>query len=500
MDKEKDKKDINLMPEDLRSKEAGLLSKGKNKNDFDFDIVSPKESAIKKESVAVGFSLVDKLKNIFNPPARFGQTEHHMDKPEEKKILDNKAKIEENKKPQPSSADLAMHLPNNEKNSQAVHFTVNYTKDSLANVKEAQPKISQHDKSEHKDGSTWLDKLKKIFQKKSGQHKIPKVELVPPRPIMPRELPDVTVPIKNDKGLVDIWDEKNIKGISSLSPKNNEEPKIQLNNIDKNILATPKDVKPVDEGKGTGFYIPATSENNKSKTKVSEKKDAPDEFRSFEESKFHKPSSRARAKLLDEGGGVDLIPDAAKVRSWRQIIRLLITTVFSFLLVLAIFYGFLFYQGKKIEEQKAAEDAQITNLERQIVDYQELNKQITKLGREIKNIHQLLSLHFYWTNFFQLLEKYTIEGVHYSGMTAGNGGAMTLEAQATDFETMAKQIKILQQTEAQEFVSSISVSTAEYNKTTNEVTFNITIILNTSLFLYNENYLYEMSTLDLYTE
>ena len=186
-----------------------------------------------------------------------------------------------------------------------------------------------------------------------------------------------------------------------------------------------------------------------------------------------------------------MIPDAAKIRSWKQISKLLLITVFSFLLVIVIFYGFLFYQGKNLEGQKAEEDAQITNLERQIVDYQDLNNQISQLGDEIKNLHQLLSLHFYWTNFFQLLEKYTIDGVYYSGMTAGNGGAMTLEAKATSFETLAQQIKILQQEETQEFVTSIKVSSADYDQEEDEVSFNINIVLNPSLFLYNQKYLYE---------
>jgi hypothetical protein len=130
-------------------------------------------------------------------------------------------------------------------------------------------------------------------------------------------------------------------------------------------------------------------------------------------------------------------------------------------------------------------------LEEQIIDYKNLNDNITLLGDQIKSIHKLLSFHIYWTNFFQLLEKYTIEDVYYANITAGNGGALTLEATATNFEALARQIKILEQEDAQEFVTSVDVASAEYNEITG-VTFSMTLVLNKSLFVYNENYIYEM--------
>lgn len=497
------------MPEDLRSKESGVLSKMKSKYDFDFDFVSPDDSSIKKSSSKSSFSFFDKIKKIFNKSASFSQEKtDDKDLKKSKKPTDNQQdKIVGDYSPQKHKTASVMHMPEKEESSS--HYSVDY-KNKFSDIKqpeleyEYKPVSSQgFTSTEHKDdlveeeGESWWDKIKAWFKFEKKEKAAPKMELVPPKPVMPKsdigKVEDKPVSDKKNQ-LEDILDEKNIPQLKNVSnnfgqdfaktPEPKQEmptpPKPEVTNMEK-----------VEDKKVSDFAIPSLVDK-KEIPQAPQPEPEQDDNEEEKPSKFHTPDSRIRARFLGEGGGVDLIPDAVKVRSWRQVVILLSITIFGSIFIIGSIYGFLFYQNQKLQKQRDAEFDQITNLERQIVDYKELNDEISQLGDKIKRIHKLLSLHFYWTNFFQLLEKYTIDGVYYAGIQAGNGGAMTLEARADSFETLAKQIKILQQDEAREFVSDVDVGSAQIGAGQKEVSFSMTLVLNPSLFLYDENYLYEI--------
>lgn len=198
--------------------------------------------------------------------------------------------------------------------------------------------------------------------------------------------------------------------------------------------------------------------------------------------KFHKPEPRVRAKFL-EASGVDLIPTAAKTKSWKQIINLLITSLIVSVSIVLIFFVVLFLQEKNIHKQQTRKAEQITGIEREIQEFKTINDEINVLGKDIYLINNLLNKHLYWTNFFELLEKYTVAEVHYKGLIAGNNGSMTLEAVGNSFDSVARQLKVLQSEDAKEFVSSVNISSASLSE--DGVSFSINLILNTNLFYYS---------------
>ena len=200
---------------------------------------------------------------------------------------------------------------------------------------------------------------------------------------------------------------------------------------------------------------------------------------------FHRPKPRIRARIISEGGGVDLIPQSAKTRSWKQVLKLMAVSFIGALIVVGLFYITLFFQERKRESQKQTEIQSISDLEEQILKYKTVNEEIDELGKEIRLVHSVLNLHFYWTNFFELLEEYTVEEVYYTGFTAGSGGGLSLQAVGEDFDSVARQLKLLQQPAAMEFVWFVDVSSAALID--NGVSFNMTLGLNPFLFYYNED-------------
>lgn len=201
-------------------------------------------------------------------------------------------------------------------------------------------------------------------------------------------------------------------------------------------------------------------------------------------SKFHQPEPRVRAKFIDNGGGVDLIPEATRIRSWKQIVGLLLVALMGSIIIIGLFYLSLHWQAAKVQSLQDAKTQQITGLEKDILKFEDLNSEIEELGKEIRLIDDLLNKHIYWTNFFALLEKYTVAEVYYTGFSAGQDGALTLNAVGTDYNAVARQLKVLQQEEAMEFAILADISAATL--TEQGVEFSITLVLEPFLFYYGE--------------
>jgi len=197
--------------------------------------------------------------------------------------------------------------------------------------------------------------------------------------------------------------------------------------------------------------------------------------------KFHQPTGRIRAKFLDTEG-VDLIPTAARIRSWQQIGSIIFLTLIGSAIVVAVFYGALFFQEKNILAQQEKREMTLSGLEQQILQFDQINTDIDELGSQIGLINDTLNKHIYWTNFFELLEKYTAQEVHFNGISAGINGGLTLEATAPSYASVARQLKALQQEEAKEFATEVSILSASEGQ--GGVQFAIVMTLNPDLFYY----------------
>jgi len=265
--------------------------------------------------------------------------------------------------------------------------------------------------------------------------------------------------------------------VKIIEPK--EEKKIDIPDkfvsLHKPKEKAPEPVKIIEPKEKVDFIIPR--EEPKSPPPVQAPEPAPEKIGGF-----HTPQPRAR--FLDNESGVDLIPTAAKTRSWKQVTNLVIVSVIGSLAILVLFYGGLIWKDKDIEKQKQLKSQQISDIEEQILSFRGTNDEIKIMGDEIKLIHGLLNQHIYWTNFFELLEKYTVEGVYYTGFSAGTSGGLTLGAVGPDFNSVARQLKVLQKEEASEFVTSVSITSASGSES--GVTFSIVLILNEDLFYYQE--------------
>lgn len=197
--------------------------------------------------------------------------------------------------------------------------------------------------------------------------------------------------------------------------------------------------------------------------------------------KYHQPKPATKSQF-EADGGVNLIPESLELKSWHEIFNYLLTAVILGAVIVGVIYSILLVQESNLIRQTNLATSQISDLEKEILNFEQTNNKITDLGNQIRLVNDLLNKHIYWTDFFALLEKYTWRDVYYTGFSAGNEGAFTLDAVGPDMEAVASQLKVLQSDAAKEFVQSASITSA--SRSQNGVEFSITFILNDKLFYY----------------
>jgi len=147
-------------------------------------------------------------------------------------------------------------------------------------------------------------------------------------------------------------------------------------------------------------------------------------------------------------------------------------------------YGAFYTWGQQIDNQTTEIDKKIKDVQASILNFESLQDQISVLEDQITSVDWLLQRHIYWTKFFTLLEKYTLDDVYFQGFSAGINGNISLKAHGPDITSAARQLKLLQGEPAKELVSTVSV-TRVTESGAEGYTFTIDLQLNNNLFYFD---------------
>ncbi|MBI5765851.1 hypothetical protein HZA71_01325 [Candidatus Falkowbacteria bacterium] len=174
--------------------------------------------------------------------------------------------------------------------------------------------------------------------------------------------------------------------------------------------------------------------------------------------KTEKEKLSATAKAKKSHFNINLIPEELVYREWinirMQIIVLFLAIIFPAVIVYGAYRLIGFYQ-ERADQQIHYKQAAINKLQEVAADYQKIKQNNTILQQKLMVIKGILDGHIYWTNFFRRLEKYTLDGVYYTDFAADISGEFMLPAIAASYGEAAKQIMAFKQ--AADFVKEVRV-------------------------------------------
>ncbi|MFA5021248.1 MAG: hypothetical protein WC517_04290 [Patescibacteria group bacterium] len=137
----------------------------------------------------------------------------------------------------------------------------------------------------------------------------------------------------------------------------------------------------------------------------------------------------------------------------------LIIAVLLPVMLITLGYAAVLLLQNDLKAELSARQQEFDGLENQIGDFIVREKQNNLLADRIAVIKKLLAEKIIWNNFFDKLEKYTLDGVYYSSLTADASGALILPGVAADYDVLARQLAVFQS--ADDFLQSAKLINAQ---------------------------------------
>lgn len=179
-----------------------------------------------------------------------------------------------------------------------------------------------------------------------------------------------------------------------------------------------------------------------------------------------------KRKKLREASGVNLLPEEFSTKvDFRGRGALLGVAIAGTLLFIGLTYaGLVLYEKSIASRTRVAQDTRKA-IEAETDALSVEQQQSREFEERLKLVSALLDQHVYWTKFFALLEKYTIDDVYFDGgIRLSSPGSFTLSATGRDYRSVARQLLAFRKAvERGEFISSVTVSGAKQQQDENGV-------------------------------
>lgn len=160
---------------------------------------------------------------------------------------------------------------------------------------------------------------------------------------------------------------------------------------------------------------------------------------------------------------VNLMPEhkiSFKDVNWGRIVKMLLVSIGGAATVTVLWYLILLDQERRDQEAFDELQSAIGALNVQIAQLEDDQKESLLLKNQLDLAGGLLDEHIYWTQFLDLLEDMTLDGVYFSGFSAtiDEEGIIELSGSAVDLETIYWQRETFEDNDA---VMAVVVTSAQ---------------------------------------
>ncbi len=148
-------------------------------------------------------------------------------------------------------------------------------------------------------------------------------------------------------------------------------------------------------------------------------------------------------------------------------------------MAVGLIYGGLTVYGRTVRQQIQSTQQELSNVKRRIAELNVDQQRATATTQKLAAIRGLIDQHTRWTNFFRLLEKYTLPSVTYgASFAADQNGVITLAAKTTSYDEIARQYLIWQQLVAdRQFISNFTITGANAQAAKEGTTYSFTMTM-----------------------
>jgi hypothetical protein len=194
------------------------------------------------------------------------------------------------------------------------------------------------------------------------------------------------------------------------------------------------------------------------------------------------PKDLAKSEL-----SVNLIPQASRKDQDDRLVFeawLFSASVLVAVFLVTVAYFSLVYLNDGLAKEMSEKQAEFSRLDSQVKSLANDEKNNNELADRINLIKKLFNNQIKWSNFFALMEKYTLNGVYFTQLSADTSGALVLPGMAENYTVLAKQLALFN--DAEEFIKEAKLSEARIFSDDQAgitgVGFQVRLILQDSIF------------------
>lgn len=203
--------------------------------------------------------------------------------------------------------------------------------------------------------------------------------------------------------------------------------------------------------------------------------------------KLNSNDSFINPKILE----VNLVKDEVGVEfNWsRHMMSLTITVLIAVALVAEVYYGLNWWQQQE-EERTLLINKEHDTVTQEIKKINNTAKDYIAFKDKITLTKKMADSHIYWTNFFDWIEKNTLNSVNYGGFSGDTSGEYSLSAKTNNFSDISWQVKNFKDNPAVESVSvgsgNSSRSEESEENVEGSVSFSLVLKVKPQLFFKTE--------------
>ncbi|OQX70999.1 hypothetical protein B6D52_02920 [Candidatus Parcubacteria bacterium 4484_255] len=185
---------------------------------------------------------------------------------------------------------------------------------------------------------------------------------------------------------------------------------------------------------------------------------------------------KGKEERASEDFTVSLMPRQTIIIS-RVVHSRLLFLMAAVIIILGLFFVSRLYGNWYFDNLEARAEylkREIALLEIQTVPFLEDRDEIAFLANKAIKAKKALNNHVYWTNFFNLLESYTVPGVYFGDFNARARETIRLSATGRDLISLAQQIVAFDN--APDFIKDVDVSNIQKSDAGVSAFFDLTLI------------------------
>ncbi|MFH0951478.1 MAG: hypothetical protein V1765_03335 [bacterium] len=178
--------------------------------------------------------------------------------------------------------------------------------------------------------------------------------------------------------------------------------------------------------------------------------------------------------------------------NWQSKILTMVLALGLALLTVGVLYGaLLVWESNKLHDNQNVFD-NLEAVNQEVKKEEAIAREIMDFNNKLVLVDYMLDNHIYWSDFFKVLEDYTIFDVYYEGFSGDISGTYALPAVARDYRAVYLQLKLMQGNEevlsadtegAKSLAQTVQATGNTAATTVDKIKFILNLVIDRKLFL-----------------